>query len=242
LDVRGYIVVLEAGDNVYDLGSIGLNRENGGLLGSCPEYIELLDIGEGLQAYRIALLYDNDHMMMFFTLVERINELKSKYDVLANRKSEAERQLDENQAEPIPLQLVRKALSDFNRLLQTSPVETLKTLIQTVVKQIAVQQGQKLRGIELEFDETLRQCLVIAAPSTDKVDGAFFVQAQIPIALHDHDLVHLPLQSENTVRSAFTASIDTSDTFLSQPRGSLLRSRSPLPSVGCDEDGALKIR
>ncbi|WP_173275722.1 hypothetical protein [Paenibacillus sp. NEAU-GSW1] len=50
-------------------------------------------------------------------LVERINELKSKYDVLANRKSEAERQLDENQAEPIPLPLVRKALSDFNGLL-----------------------------------------------------------------------------------------------------------------------------
>ncbi|WP_442600560.1 hypothetical protein [Paenibacillus sp. KN14-4R] len=60
----------------------------------------------------------------------------------------------------------------FNGLLQTSPVETQKTLIQTIVKQIAVQQGQKLRGIELEFDETLRQCLVVAAPSTDKVDGA----------------------------------------------------------------------
>jgi len=68
LEVRGYIVVLEAGDIVYDLGSIGLNHENGGLLGSCPEYIELLNIGEGLQAYKIALLYDNDYMMMFFTL------------------------------------------------------------------------------------------------------------------------------------------------------------------------------
>ncbi|WP_431085735.1 hypothetical protein [Paenibacillus sp. 8b26] len=106
-------------------------------------------------------------------LVERINELNSKYDVLANRKSEAERQLDENHAESIPLQLVRKALSDFNGLLQSSPVENQKTLIQTIVKQIAVQQGQKLRGIELEFDETLRQYLVVAAPSTDKVDGAF---------------------------------------------------------------------
>jgi hypothetical protein len=41
------------------------------------------------------------------------------------------------------------------------------------VKQIAVQQGQKLRGIELEFDETVRQCLIVAALSTHKVDGAF---------------------------------------------------------------------
>jgi len=124
------------------------------------------------QKQRYFALYESDTIDNDM-LVERINELKSKYDVLANRKSEAERQLDENQAEPIPLQLVRKALSDFNGLLQTSPVETQKTLIQTIVKQIAVQQGQKLRGIELEFDETLRQCLVVAAPSTDKVDGAF---------------------------------------------------------------------
>lgn len=124
------------------------------------------------QKQRYFALYESDTIDNDM-LVERINELKSKYDVLANRKSEAERQLDENQAEPIPLQFVRKALSDFNGLLQTSPVETQKTLIQTIVKQIAIQQGQKLRGIELEFDETLQQCLVVAAPSTDKVDGAF---------------------------------------------------------------------
>lgn len=63
----GYIVVLEAGDNVRDLGNIGLNREDGGLLGSFPEYVETLDIGEGLQAYKIAVLYDNDYLKTFFT-------------------------------------------------------------------------------------------------------------------------------------------------------------------------------
>ncbi|MDB5054114.1 MAG: hypothetical protein JWM44_2164 [Bacilli bacterium] len=67
LNERGYILVLEAGDNIRDLGNVGLNRENGGLLGNCPEYVELLDIGEGLQAYKIAVLYDNDYMMTFFT-------------------------------------------------------------------------------------------------------------------------------------------------------------------------------
>jgi hypothetical protein len=67
LDVRGYIVVLEAGDNVRDLGSIGLNRENGGLLGSCPEYVEMLDLDKVLQAYKVAVLYDNDYLITFFT-------------------------------------------------------------------------------------------------------------------------------------------------------------------------------
>jgi hypothetical protein len=68
LDRYGYIVVLEAGDNVRDLGNVGLSRF-GGLLGSCPEYVELLDIGEGLHAYKIAVLYDNDYLMTFFTQV-----------------------------------------------------------------------------------------------------------------------------------------------------------------------------
>jgi hypothetical protein len=48
---NGYIVVLEAGDNVRDLGNVGLNRVVGELPGSCPEYVELLNLGEGLQAY-----------------------------------------------------------------------------------------------------------------------------------------------------------------------------------------------
>lgn len=64
---HGYIVVLEAGDNVRDLGNIGLNREVGGLLGCFPEYVELLHVGGGLQAYKVALLYDNNYLMTFFT-------------------------------------------------------------------------------------------------------------------------------------------------------------------------------
>lgn len=67
MDKHGYIVVLEAGDNVRDLGNVELKRENSGLLGSCPEYAELLDVGEILQAYKVAVLYDNDYLMTFFT-------------------------------------------------------------------------------------------------------------------------------------------------------------------------------
>ncbi|WP_189032843.1 hypothetical protein [Paenibacillus albidus] len=67
MDKYGYIVLFEAGDNVRDLGTVGLARDCGGLLCSCPEYVELLDIVEGLQAYKIAVLYDNDYLMTFFT-------------------------------------------------------------------------------------------------------------------------------------------------------------------------------
>lgn len=67
LEHHGYIVLLEAGDNVRDLGNVGLGREDGGLLGCFPEYVELLDVGGGLQKYKIAVLYDNDYLMTFFT-------------------------------------------------------------------------------------------------------------------------------------------------------------------------------
>lgn len=67
LNSHGYIVVLEVRDNVRDLGNVGLNSESGGLLGSCLEYVELLDLDKGLQVYKVAVLYDNDYLMTFFT-------------------------------------------------------------------------------------------------------------------------------------------------------------------------------
>ncbi|QHW32239.1 hypothetical protein GZH47_16470 [Paenibacillus rhizovicinus] len=78
LDGHGYIVVLEVGDNVRDLDNVGLNRENGGLLGSYPEYVELLNVGEGLQAYKFVVLYDNDYMMTFFTLAQNARPWKER--------------------------------------------------------------------------------------------------------------------------------------------------------------------
>ncbi|MCH1642182.1 hypothetical protein MJ257_18960 [Paenibacillus timonensis] len=67
LGKNGYIVLLEEGDNVRDLGNVGLTHERGGLLGSCPEYVETLDLGDCQRAYKIAVLYDNDYLMTFFT-------------------------------------------------------------------------------------------------------------------------------------------------------------------------------
>ncbi|MBT2761257.1 hypothetical protein [Paenibacillus sp. ISL-20] len=63
----GYIVVLEAGDNLRDLSNVGLEHESGGLLGSYPEYVETLDLGDCQKAYKVVLLYDNDYLMTFFT-------------------------------------------------------------------------------------------------------------------------------------------------------------------------------
>ncbi|OME60875.1 hypothetical protein BSK59_05510 [Paenibacillus odorifer] len=67
LQKHGYIVILELGDNLNDLSIIGLSREDGGLLGSRPEYVEAIQ-GEGITFYKIAVMYTNDYLMTFLTI------------------------------------------------------------------------------------------------------------------------------------------------------------------------------
>ncbi|SED13024.1 recombinase family protein [Paenibacillus sp. GP183] len=122
-------------------------------------------------------LYESDAVDNEF-LLGRLNELKAKHDVLSRRKSEVQQQLEENVSEPIPLQQVRRVLGKFHELLESSPAETQKTLLQTIVKQIFVQKGQKFEGIELEFDEHVKKCFLGLAPSTKTVEGAFAFHKQ----------------------------------------------------------------
>lgn len=63
---RGYIVILEKGDNLRDLSEVGLNPEDHGLLGSYPEFVDLIEL-EFFPIYKIGVLYNNDYMMTFFS-------------------------------------------------------------------------------------------------------------------------------------------------------------------------------
>lgn len=67
LQKHGYIVIMEPGDNLYDLGIVGLNLEDAGLLGSRPEYVEAINLN-GLTLYKIVIMYTDDYLMTFFTL------------------------------------------------------------------------------------------------------------------------------------------------------------------------------
>lgn len=67
LQKHGYIVILEPGDNLYDLSIVGLNSEDAGLLGSSPEYVESIDLN-GLTLYKIVVMYTDDYLMTFFTI------------------------------------------------------------------------------------------------------------------------------------------------------------------------------
>ena len=66
---HGYMVLLEPGDNVRDLREVGLNRVDRGLLGAMPEYVDRVRLEDGTKLYRIGVLYNNDYMMFFYTIV-----------------------------------------------------------------------------------------------------------------------------------------------------------------------------
>ncbi|KAF6627795.1 hypothetical protein [Paenibacillus polymyxa] len=68
LQPSGPIFILEAGDNLHDLTLVGFRREDDGLFGICPEYVELYDLGN-TQIYKIAVMNTNDYIITLFTQV-----------------------------------------------------------------------------------------------------------------------------------------------------------------------------
>ncbi len=70
----GYIAILEPEDDVRDLSSIGLNPQDDGLLGSCPEFVNTIQL-EDITLYQIGVLYDNEYMMILYSKVGQFDPL-----------------------------------------------------------------------------------------------------------------------------------------------------------------------
>jgi len=59
----GPLVVLEPGDNLADLEELGFNSEDGGLVGTTPEWVDLLDIA-GNRYYDLVIVMNNEGATM----------------------------------------------------------------------------------------------------------------------------------------------------------------------------------
>ncbi|MDH6429057.1 MULTISPECIES: recombinase family protein [unclassified Paenibacillus] len=143
-----------------------LDKEMTNLEGQRKRYMKLFETGN----------LDDD------IFVERVTELKSEHTKLARRKAEAEDELRGNTSAPIPAHHVRLLLTQFQRILSEAPPETQKTLLQTTIKQIHVQNGRKVESIELELDPTLQNHFFEQAPSAKPAAGAFAFSKQKPTA------------------------------------------------------------
>ncbi|RNB90212.1 hypothetical protein EDM59_01845 [Brevibacillus nitrificans] len=65
LEMYGYMVVLELGDNLRDLSVVGLDRETGGLIGSLPEFVEKVERNSECW-YKVVVVYSNEYAMAFY--------------------------------------------------------------------------------------------------------------------------------------------------------------------------------
>jgi hypothetical protein len=69
LDHQNAIIILEPGDNLYDLSFVSLNREDQGLLGCTPEYVQTIDLTkDGSIAYMIGVAYNNEYLTTFYLI------------------------------------------------------------------------------------------------------------------------------------------------------------------------------
>ncbi|RXT08857.1 hypothetical protein [Ammoniphilus sp. CFH 90114] len=65
---HGYMVCIEPGDNNFI--PMGLQHS---IIESTPEYVDLIELDD-LVIYRIGFLYDNDRMMLFYSIAGSLNE------------------------------------------------------------------------------------------------------------------------------------------------------------------------
>lgn len=80
---------------------------------------------EHVDGYLYFKLYETDSVDDDL-FVERLSDLKEKQEQIARLRAETERQLSDSTSDPIPLQQVRQALSQFQSVLSASPAETQK--------------------------------------------------------------------------------------------------------------------
>ncbi|MCM3625531.1 hypothetical protein M4D70_25470 [Brevibacillus borstelensis] len=65
LEMYGYMVVLEKGDNLRDMSVVGLDRETAGLLGSFPEFVDKVE-RQGESWYKVVCVLTNEYAMAYY--------------------------------------------------------------------------------------------------------------------------------------------------------------------------------
>lgn len=74
LEDHGYLVILEAGDDVRNLHDVGLNPEDEGLLGTYPEWVDRRKLENETEIYQIGILYNNEYMMIFYSYLNTFDK------------------------------------------------------------------------------------------------------------------------------------------------------------------------
>ncbi|MGG0937292.1 hypothetical protein [Brevibacillus centrosporus] len=75
LDMYGYMVVLEKGDNLRDMSVVGLDRETDGLIGSFPEFVDMVE-RQGECWFKVVCVLTNEYAMAYYVPMEAVADDK----------------------------------------------------------------------------------------------------------------------------------------------------------------------
>jgi site-specific DNA recombinase len=110
-------------------------------------------------------------------LVERLDELKKEADLLGARKSEIEREMQDDNNQTLDYSFVKSVLSQIDKLLQLASADKIKALLHLAIKQITIKE-RKIDKIVLAFDENNLNHFLDLAPSEKNSEGAFALSKQ----------------------------------------------------------------
>lgn len=68
LEEQGEIIILQKGDDVRNLEEIGLDPDEGGLLGCYPEWVERLQLGD-IEVYYLCIVNNNSNAVIIYSEV-----------------------------------------------------------------------------------------------------------------------------------------------------------------------------
>lgn len=84
-------------------------------------------------------------------LTVRMGEITTEDDALHVRRAELAYELGEDALGEVPLEVVRAALSDAHRLLETAPPEQKKSLLRLFIKEVSITEGRRIGNIVLRI-------------------------------------------------------------------------------------------
>ncbi|OME60887.1 resolvase [Paenibacillus odorifer] len=112
---------------------------------------------------------------------ERLNDINGDLDDELTRKSRLELELRDDEADPVPYELVRSLIERFDYLLRESPFEQRKTLLHLIVKKITLNDKRMVKDVELSFNSETEKHFLSTAPSAEQIaEGAFPMTGKAP--------------------------------------------------------------
>jgi site-specific DNA recombinase len=116
---------------------------------------------------RVFELYE-DGIIDKATLAERLKDIQEEIKVCSNRKEEIDKELSIQNIDEIPFEVVKKAMMEFNDILESADKEDKKMLLQMMIDKITIEDRKDVSTMKIHFNSSLLEEF-----SSDDEDSSF---------------------------------------------------------------------